>query len=279
MTLTPFAGILSLSILTGGLQMEQAEQLPLDKRYGWTEERVVSGSTARQKSQQRTFVLRIELMPDSSPSPGSFTLYERSTPSGDLRRVAERVEGARQAPDGTLYFVQDSHLIKLEDGNQRQLLDKSTGDFDFAAATANIALVRLGKDGEPNAIALVSREGKVERQLAAESEGMLWLPLFTPDGKSLVYLSSETGFASFWRVNLDGTGRRQLTNLNIKSDTGGIFSQDFVPPAERRESMRFVTATRLEYEAGEAVWQLDVETGQAWRIRAGTSGQEGGDAP
>lgn len=274
MTLTPLVGILSLSFLTGGLQVKEVAQPPIDKRYGWTEEREVLGGEARQKSQRKTFILRRELMPNTCGSAPA-TLYERETASGELRPVARNVEDARKAPDGTLFFVQQNRLFKWKDGYQKELLDKSTGDFAFAATGANIALVRLGREGDPTSIALVTSEGKVELELADDREGMLWLPIFTPKGEAIVYLSSESGFASFWRVDLDGTNRRQLTNLNIKSGTGGVFSQDFVPPAERRESMRFVTDTRLEYASGDETWQLDVETGEAWRVRSTETEQEG----
>ncbi len=276
MTLTSFAGILSLALMTGGLQPQEAPPLPMDKRHGWIEERAVPGDVAQRKSRGSAFVLRAELMPDSSPSRAHDTLYEREAASGDLRRVAERVEGALEAPDGTLFFVQKSALFALKGDYPRKLLDRSTGDLTFDHAGRHLALVRLGEDGDPTAIDLVNREGKVERRLAAR-EGMLWLPIFTPDGKSVVYLSSETGFASFWRVDLDGTNRRQLTNLNITSDAGGVFSQDFVPPAERREAMRFVSPTHLEYASGNEVWQLDIETGKAWRASSVPSGQEGAE--
>lgn len=268
MHLTPLMGILSLSILTGGLQpLQDAAPLPFDKRHGWTEDREVQGGAAQKKSLQKKFILRSELKPDSSPERDHATLYERDRSSGELIRVAERVEGARKAPDGTLFFVQKQRLYKYRDGVNVPLVDKSSGDFDFADKSAKIALVRLNEMDDPGTLALVDSEGKVERTLADAGHGALWLPVFTPDGKSIVYVSGETGFGSFFRVDLDGTNKRQLTNQNIRQETGGVFSQDFVPPAESRERMRFVTDTRLEYESGQETWQLDIETGETWRVR------------
>lgn len=41
--------------------------------------------------------------------------------------------------------------------------------------------------------------------------------------------------------------------------------------------MRFVTDTRLEYESGQETWQIDIETGQAWRVRVAVPEQ--GETP
>lgn len=273
MTLTPFLGILSASILAGGAQTKEAPPFPMEKRQGWTEERVVRGATSQKKLLQKDFILKEELLPDSSPGQSRATLYERNPVSGDLRRLAERVEGALKAPDGMLFFVQDGNLFVLKGDNPQKLLDRSTADLTFDNQGQTIALVRTESESDATAIDLVTREGSVLRRLV-DSEHFLWLPIFTPDGKTLVYLSSQTGYASFWRVDLDGSNRRQITNQNIQSSTGGVFSQEFVPAAERRESMRFITSTVLEFESGPNVWQLDVETGQAHRVR--TLEEQGG---
>ena len=278
MHVTPFVGILSLSILAGGLQAPQeAAPLPIDKRQGWIEDREVQGGAAQKKSLRKNFILRSELKPDSSPARDHATLFERDKSSGELIRVADRVAGARKAPDGTLFFVSKQRLFKWRDGVSVPLVDRSAGDFDFAAKSARIALVRLDEMEDPSGLDLIDSEGKVERTLADAGHGMLWLPIFTPDGKSVVYVSGETGFGSFFRVDLDGTNKRQLTNQNIRQETGGVFSQDFGPPAESRERMRFVTDTRLEYESGQETWQLDIETGQTWRVRVAVP--EKGETP
>ena len=273
--MTPLIGILSISFLTGGLQAGEAPQLSADRRYGWSEARAVAGSGVQSRALQRDFVLRAELMPDSSPSRGNDTLYERAAATGELRKLAERVEGARKAPDGMLFYVQDSALFALKGDYPEKLLDKSTGDLAFDARGETLALVRLGPTDDPSALDLVGRDGAVKRRLV-DGEDALWLPTFTPDKKALVYLSNESGFASFWRVNLDGSERRQLTNRAVQAQSGGVLSQDFVPPAERRESMRFITATVLEYASGDELWQLDVESGRARRVDGQAPTEEGG---
>ncbi|MDR0967201.1 MAG: hypothetical protein LBM75_12020 [Myxococcales bacterium] len=263
--------ILSLSILTGGLP---ARELPSQSIGNEPLERQVTASDgADQKSasrQTRRFVLRDELSSDvmSHAHDAHPVLLERDTASGEQRRVAGNVQAALTSPDGTLFFVQDNALFTLQGSAPRRLIERSAGDFAFDVSGNRIALVRLGDTDDATAIDLVTRDGAVERRLVDRSAGVLWLPLFTPDGQSLVYLSGETGLASFWRVDLDGQNRRQLTNQNVRPEAGGVLSQDFVPPAERRESMRFVGPSMLEFETGPERWQLDIETGVARKIHA-----------
>lgn len=281
MPLSSFAGILSAALLTGGLMAGQSPETPAERRYGWTEERTVAGGSDV-KGPAKTFILREDLLPDSSPGQGNHTLYERDLKSGDLKKLAERVEGAVKSPQGRLFFVQDEALFALEgDGLPRKIADRCTADLGFSHR-GDIAVVSLGKENDPAAIDIISAdvEQRTERKRLLDlGSDNVWLPVFTPDGRAVIYLSGESGFASFWRVELDGTSpRRQLTNRNIRAHTGGVFSQDFVPPAERREDLRFVSDTILEYTAANTVWRLDVVTGHAVKAKAAppAASQQGG---
>ncbi|GEM_PF-1503165 len=274
MPLTPFAEILAAAVLTGGLMAGQSPETPAERRYGWTEERAVQGGdTAKGPHSQRAFVLREDLIPDSSPGKGNHTLYERDAKSGDLKKLAERVEGAVKSPQGRLFFVQDENLFALEDdGLPRKIADRCTADLVFSHR-GDIAVVSLGEQNDPAAIDLISADAEqrtaARKRLLDLGSDNVWLPLFTPDGRAVIYLSGESGFASFWRLDLDGKSpRRQLTNQNVRADTGGVFSQDFVPPADRRENLRFISDTVLEYTAGNTLWHLNVVTGHADRVSA-----------
>ncbi len=51
-------------------------------------------------------------------------------------------------------------------------------------------------------------------------------PQFSPDGKSLVYLSDETGADNIWISALDGSGARQISKENLAMITGPAWSHD-----------------------------------------------------
>ncbi|GFE83870.1 bifunctional TolB-family protein/amidohydrolase [Steroidobacter agaridevorans] len=51
-------------------------------------------------------------------------------------------------------------------------------------------------------------------------------PQFSPDGKSLVYLSDETGADNLWISSLDGSAARQISKENLAMITGPAWAHD-----------------------------------------------------
>ena len=264
-------GIVTLSILAGGFSERQAPESGPERRYGWTEERAVRGSKVTKAGADK-FVLRENLLPDSSPGSGNGVLFRRDRKSGDMKPFEDGIEGAFQREDGKLFYVRKSALYVVEDGERGisvKLADRSTGDFVFDKKTPRIAMVRLGDEDDPTVIDLMDTEGKALRTLVKTDGSAVWLPIFTPDGKSIIFLSAESGYASFWRVEADGSSRRQLTNASISAATGGVTSQDFVPPAESRDKMAFISNEILEYQTPDgSVWHLNVDSGSARKVKS-----------
>lgn len=279
MSMGTIAGILASSILAGGISDGQGTETPVERRYGWTQERVVRGDALPSKDAGKAksrFVLKEDLLPDSSPNGGNQTLFSRDEATGDERKLAEGVDGARLSPDGRLFYVQRGVLFSLDEkGASLRLADRCTGDMSFDRKGASVAIVRPGKGDDPTVLDILDRDGSKAATLADLGDAVVWLPVFTPDGKAVIFLSGESGIASFWRVDIDGLAngkrdgfkRRQLTNRDVTPQNGGVLSQDFVPPAEARDSMSFASPSELEYAAGDgSVWRLDVVTGKASKI-------------
>src|SRR6266498_2119013 len=56
-------------------------------------------------------------------------------------------------------------------------------------------------------------DGKNQKQLTADSSDNNW-PSVSPDGRHIVFMSNRTGSYQIWRMNLDGSNLKQLTNVS-----------------------------------------------------------------
>jgi hypothetical protein len=201
------------------------------------------------------------MIPETTPPAAGWRLSERT--AGSETRIAERVGDARYAPDGAILYVQEDALFERKGGETRLLTRPVVPDFALDPAGRRIAVVRRGESG--TAIELLERDGTFDRELAP-ARGWNGLPLFTSDGEALVFLSSRTGVASFFRIDVNGERSTQLTNQTVRQAPEG-FGPDFVPPANSRRGMRWVEGPILEFDAGGGeLWHLDVSSGAARRI-------------
>ena len=203
---------------------------------------------------------------DSSPPRTAFTLFERS-PSGS-RKLAEGVGAAAFAPDGAVLYVQGESLVELDSEGPRVVAERVAPDFALDRSGEALAIVRLGERGGGTSLDVLPREGGEAKRLV-EPEGYNGTPVFSPDGKLVVFSSTRTGVASIFAVRRDGTGLRQVTNRGLEAGRGGL-GPDFVPPIESRRGLRFVDGATLEYRGAGGLWRLDLESGRA-RLAEGGS--------
>ena len=178
------------------------------------------------------------------------------------RKLADHVGAALWTGDGAVLLVRKGVLMELRAGHTRTLAQGLEPDLAIDPAGRAVAVVR--REGPTRTIIelLDRRDGALLRRLVA-GEGVNNAPLFTPDGKALLFVSSRTGLSSLFRVGVDGQGERQLTN-------GGktAVDQAYVPPPERTLERRF-DAGLLHFQSGLDRWQLDPATGSARRLEGG----------
>ncbi len=80
------------------------------------------------------------------------------------------------------------------------------------------------------------------------------------DASAVVFVSGRSGVASLWRVDLDGTHLRQLTNTGMKP---GHLDAGFVPPPARAMQ---VVGNSVQYDDGAGrVWRIDLASGAVLR--------------
>ena len=197
--------------------------------------------------------------PESTPPATGYALNLVEGTASHL--LADQVGAAAFAPDGVVLAVRERDLVELKAGHVRVLLRDVLPEIALDRSGRFLAVVRPAQGG--SAVDLFDRqEGRVVRRLVA-GPGINNAPLFSPDGGALLFVSTRTGLSSLFRVEVDGRGERQLTNLGQRR-VGPLF----VPPMDRAGERRF-DAGRLIFVAGTDRWSVDVQTGAARRVEGG----------
>lgn len=146
---------------------------------------------------------------------------------------------------GALLLVDAGRRTKLLDG-VREVIDLGDGRVLASRSTdvgeSDLWIVRLDRKAPPRAL--------------AAAHGADTTPFLLDDGRVL-FTSTRTGVASLFIVALDGSGLRQLTNKNAKP---GALGDAFVPTPAGAIAQ---DGARVTYDAGDALWTVDVDTGTA----------------
>lgn len=193
----------------------------------------IESGEQREISPERFFEIRtLQWLPDGAGLlfsandhlDGKYSIWATSIASGTSRRLTKdaasysRISLDRTA--GRMIAVQSEPDFKINviAGGTTKTLTNAR-DFMFSS---DGRIVYSTYDGE---IWMVNRNGAEQRQLTnnafAESS-----PRISSDGKSIYFSSNEGGSIQIWRMNADGTDRKQITTT-----TGG--SPQFITPDRR----------------------------------------------
>ena len=55
---------------------------------------------------------------------------------------------------------------------------------------------------------------------------LMWAPQWSPDGRKILFTTGRNGNFDVYEMNADGTGQRNLTADNDKSDGAPVWSMD-----------------------------------------------------
>jgi Tol biopolymer transport system component len=86
-------------------------------------------------------------------------------------------------------------------------------NFELSPDGKTIASVEVREEDHKLMIRLDPTDGGKVVYVDADSR-MTSTPVFTPDGKSMVYVVREKGVDSLWEQSMDGKNRKQLTNFS-----------------------------------------------------------------
>jgi Tol biopolymer transport system component len=104
-------------------------------------------------------------------------------------------------------------------------------DFDLSSDGRTIAFDSRG--GAQDDLFLIGADGSGFRQLLDDAPKDRH-PMFTPDGKRLVFISDRTGRYEVWSIATDGSGLTQLTKTDTNKET---LIEPMISPDGRRVSV------------------------------------------
>ncbi len=160
-----------------------------------------------------------------------------SYPTGEARRITNDLNGygtvslGVTADGSAIVTVQEDWSAQIwsvpanEDMSHGRRL--TTGKYDGIQGVSwgrDGKIVYVTKVGDNSDIWLMNADGTANKQLTADAylEGK---PVFSPDGRYIVFTASRSGKADIWRMDADGNNPKQLTsdgNLNV----GAVSSPD-----------------------------------------------------
>lgn len=129
-----------------------------------------------------------------------------------ITESAKAQTGPRAMTVEDLLSVKSVGGLKLSPNGQTVAYSVSVIDKKTGKSNSDIWLLDLGRGAEPKQLTTSS---------ASDSE-----PAWTPDGKSIVFVSRRSGTAQIWQISVDGGEARQITNLPIDVTNGPVVSPD-----------------------------------------------------
>jgi serine/threonine protein kinase/Tol biopolymer transport system component len=263
---------------------KDGKHLLFTRRLGENREVLVSNlETGEQKSVLRNQPAVPFLSPDGTRVAFSMPLQERNpiyllgADGGQPRRICEDCgEVAGWDPDGKhVLFLCGKELavrslvgIDVETGSRRELIPPFSGLTDISLSSSGIVAFSVRAEGTQSRIfvAPVPQEGSIVISSSiAVTEPDSWSdkPRWSPDGKTLYYLSERDGFVCVWRLAM---------STRLTGDTLGIahFSPEAVYHNHRgRYDLHHLSrpAQGLGVSVNSVVLNIPDINGKIWLLR------------
>jgi Tol biopolymer transport system component/DNA-binding winged helix-turn-helix (wHTH) protein len=212
-----------------------------------------------------TWVLRGKgLVLDAQYQPGGpVHIIYVSRDSGEVRKITNDPKGAylgltASADSTTLAALQANDSVDLwvgrfSDANSFQPV--TTGSRSAWGAWTPDKRIVFANYGEGNSIWAIKRDGGGATQLTAATEYNLSYLRVSPNGRYVVFTSWKTGSPHVWRMDVDGSNLRQLTNSQY--DLNFNFP-DYSPDGV------WVIYAKNGPEKG--IWKVSIEGGDPMRL-------------
>ena len=200
-------------------------------------------------------------IPNASTGPSHGPLFLKQS-NNSFVRVAEDVTFSTVSPDGRTFYIDNGQKLFAMDatGKSALIAENISADFTFDKAGKRIIALRP-TEFVNSTLEILSIDGKTVRIVLPE--GNYATPFFTPDGNKILFSSADTGIASWYLVNTDGSNKRQLTNVAMAS---GKMASDFIPVMSTPKNAGFIDDTHFQFMEGPDIWVLDIQTGKAAKM-------------
>ena len=196
-------------------------------------------------------------------------LYLLTYPKGEMRRVTNDMtsyEGIGISADSDLLVSRRSDRV-----SSIWIVPESGGQFDTAKATqiksgfGDNYSERFGLDWTPDGRLLygahasgnldvwsTTADGKQQRQLTRDTQADI-MPVTTPDGRYIVFMSERAGSSHIWRMDADGGNPKQLTR-------GRADNSPSISPDGRWVVYASSTTSRS------SLWKVSIDGGEAIQL-------------
>ncbi|MEK7724784.1 MAG: hypothetical protein AAB336_10575, partial [Acidobacteriota bacterium] len=196
------------------------------------------------------FVVLAREKPDQKDS-----FWRISLPSGEAQKITNDLDGysslSLSADSSILATVQGSgtsHLwtIPLGDTAQAtQITSGSNADFDPQwTPDGKLVFERI-----PGNIYIVNPRGGNPQRLTTNSANRF--PRVSPDGRFIVYVSTQTGIPNIWRMDIDGSNPKQLT------------TEFSVEPSISPDSREVIYSVGVD---NSRIWKVGIDGGQSVQV-------------
>ncbi len=162
-----------------------------------------------------------------------------------------RIQDARFAPNGSIAYLDDRNVLflwELPHTEPAKLAENVFPGFSFSPDGQRIAY-SSGIFPEMD-LYVIHLDDPTPKRLTFE-DGPTWGPAFSPDGRELVFVSSEGGYPSLAILPLMGGDARRVTNRDLPKEGLPVHSSLLAPfPNERRPPVWTAEGIYIEGTAG-----------------------------
>jgi Tol biopolymer transport system component len=233
---------------------------------------VQDGSESPIRSQAWLRLRGVSWLPDASglvvsgrdPDMQRSQLWEINYPGGETRRITNDLQtynGAVLTRDGSVILsVQEKYRsnlwTSLEAADPKQISTEIGRDEGMSGVAISVDgkiayTVRVKGDQD---LWIANADGSGNRQVTFDVKAN-YVPVFSPDGRYLVFVSTRAGSPDIWRMDADGTNPIPLTN-----DPDLTGEPSFSPDGT------FVYYSIMDGQRNSSIWRVSINGGPPEQI-------------
>jgi hypothetical protein len=196
---------------------------------------------------------------DSSPDYLSGLLYQVDASSKAVL-VDKNVVSAKFLSNGDILYSARGSLLRWN-GEAETIISGVESDFAVSPDEKRITTVSYNFNEDSSEIFSIDFSGLNKLKLA-DGVGRIFWPVYSPDGRWLLFVAAFTGVSSWYRVDLNNPSVAvQITNRGLRPGPD-VLSDAFIPIPQMLESLEFIDEQTIEYETGNGRIRLNFVDGK-----------------
>lgn len=215
--------------------------------------------------------LAAEIIPESGMRPVyDLWMIDRQTAQATLIQTGKPVLEASLSPvdQRIAYLTQDDVLWLIEPltGKSMKLSEGALAGIAWSPDGSMIAFSGENlAEAMPNPdIFVVPITGLGGKMQLTNHPGTDQKPVWSPDGKELLFVSGRTSLASLWAINVDGTNLRQVTNKGLIGGKGKL-PKGFIPVPALSRGIKWSKQGTIYLHSGDGIWVVQRSDGKTDR--------------